>query len=61
MLQQQAAPMGLGHNSFPRNAGTALQVEWFENHQVNTSAAERRAATLTTRRRSRRNTRPPGW
>ncbi len=50
MLQQQAAPKGLGHNSFPRNAGTALQVEWFENHQVNTSAAERRAASLSTRR-----------
>ena len=50
MLHQQAAPMGLGHNSFPRNVGTALQVEWFENHQVNTSAAERRAASLTTRR-----------
>ena len=50
MLQQQAAPKGLGHNSFPRNAGTALQLEWFENHQVNTSAAERRAASLTTRR-----------
>jgi deoxyribose-phosphate aldolase len=50
MLHQQAAAMGLGHNSFPRNAGTALQVEWFENHQVNTSAAERRAASLTTRR-----------
>ena len=50
MLQHQAAPNGPGHNSFPRNAGTALQLEWFENHQVNTSAAERRAASLTTRR-----------
>ncbi len=39
-----------GHNSVPRNTGTPLTVEWFENHQVNTSAAERRAATLTTRR-----------
>jgi deoxyribose-phosphate aldolase len=34
----------------PRNPGTALTLEWFEGHQVNTSAAERRAATLTTRR-----------
>ncbi len=50
MLHQQAAPSGLGHNSFPRNAGTPLQLEWFENQQVNTSAAERRAASLTTRR-----------
>lgn len=33
-----------------RNPGTALTPEWFEAVQVNTSAAERRAATLTTRR-----------
>jgi deoxyribose-phosphate aldolase len=39
-----------GSNTLPRNPGTALTVEWFEGHQVNTSAAERRAATLTTRR-----------
>ncbi len=39
-----------GSNTIPRNPGTALTLGWFENHQVNTSAAERRAATLTTRR-----------
>jgi deoxyribose-phosphate aldolase len=33
-----------------RNRGTPLHVEWFENVQVNLSASERRAATLTTRR-----------
>jgi deoxyribose-phosphate aldolase len=33
-----------------RNPGTALTLDWFETAQVNTSAAERRAATLTTRR-----------
>jgi deoxyribose-phosphate aldolase len=38
------------HNALPRNPGTPLQTEWFENIQVNTSAAERRAATMTTRR-----------
>lgn len=38
-----------GHN-LPRNPGTALTPEWFETAQVNTSAAERRAATLVTRR-----------
>ncbi len=38
-----------GHNSL-RNTGTPLTVSWFENAQVNTSAAERRAASLTTRR-----------
>ena len=36
------------HNS--RNKGTPLRVEWIENVQVNLSASERRAATLTTRR-----------
>ncbi len=43
-------PSGVGHNTVPRNTGTALITEWFEGHQVNTSAAERRAASLTTRR-----------
>lgn len=38
-----------GHNR-PRNPGTPLDVEWFESVGVNTSAVERRAATLTTRR-----------
>jgi deoxyribose-phosphate aldolase len=33
-----------------RNKGTPLHVEWFEQVQVNLSASERRAATLTTRR-----------
>ena len=34
----------------PRNAGTGLQTDWFDGIAVNTPAAERRAATLTTRR-----------
>jgi deoxyribose-phosphate aldolase len=33
-----------------RNPGMALDATWFERVQVNTSAAERRASTLTTRR-----------
>ncbi len=33
-----------------RNAGVPLQTDWFEQIAVNTQAAERRAATLTTRR-----------
>jgi deoxyribose-phosphate aldolase len=37
-------------NALPRNPGTPLTLAWFENAQVNTSASERRAATLTTRR-----------
>jgi deoxyribose-phosphate aldolase len=39
-----------GANTLVRNPGTPLTKEWFEAAQVNTSAAERRAATLTTRR-----------
>jgi deoxyribose-phosphate aldolase len=37
-------------SNMTRNVGVKLTPEWFEGHQVNTSAAERRAATLTTRR-----------
>ena len=44
-----ASPHSLS-NSVPRNSGTPLKTEWFDSAQVNTSAAERRAATLTTRR-----------
>jgi deoxyribose-phosphate aldolase len=39
-----------GANALARNPGTPLTLEWFEAAQANTSAAERRAATLTTRR-----------
>jgi deoxyribose-phosphate aldolase len=38
-----------GHN-WSRNQGVALKPDWFEAVGVNTSAVERRAATLTTRR-----------
>ena len=33
-----------------RNPGTPLSVDWFDTVQINRPAAERRAATLTTRR-----------
>jgi deoxyribose-phosphate aldolase len=33
-----------------RNAGVPLAVDWFEGVDVNLSATERRAATITTRR-----------
>lgn len=36
--------------AFPRNNGTALKPEWFEDVLVNRSASERRAATIATRR-----------
>ena len=38
-----------GHNR-PRNPGAPLDPSWFEGIGVNTSAVERRAGTLTTRR-----------
>ena len=38
------------HGHRPRNDGTDLTMEWFDHVSVNLSAAERRAATLTTRR-----------
>jgi|SRR5665213_431898 len=38
------------HSSVKRNTGVSLDARWFDQHQVNTSAAERRAASLTTRR-----------
>jgi deoxyribose-phosphate aldolase len=38
-----------GHNR-PRNPGVPLDPDWFDSVGINTSAVERRAATLTTRR-----------
>ena len=39
-----------GHSNRERNRGVPLRTDWFEQIAVNTPAAERRAATLTTRR-----------
>jgi deoxyribose-phosphate aldolase len=50
MSSSFAGQTGIGHNAVPRNAGVPLQLDWFESQQVNTSAAERRAASLTARR-----------
>ncbi|HMG50362.1 MAG TPA: deoxyribose-phosphate aldolase [Inquilinus sp.] len=38
------------HHNQGRNPGMALELDWVEAARVNLSAAERRAATLTTRR-----------
>ncbi|MDP2738287.1 MAG: deoxyribose-phosphate aldolase, partial [Pseudorhodobacter sp.] len=43
-----AAPHALPNR--PRNPGVPLQTDWFDAVAVNTQAAERRAASLTTRR-----------
>lgn len=45
-------PLGAATGLAPvvRNAGTALTLDWFEDVQVNLSAAERRAASLPARR-----------
>ena len=39
----------------PRNPGTPLSLDWFEDVQVNLSAAERRAASLPARRSVKKN------
>jgi deoxyribose-phosphate aldolase len=41
---------GLGAQPLARNRGTSLNLDWVEDVRVNTSAVERRAATLLTRR-----------
>jgi deoxyribose-phosphate aldolase len=40
----------LGGRPLAKNRGTTLNLDWVENVRVNTSAVERRAATLVTRR-----------
>ena len=40
----------LGGRSLLANRGTSLNLDWVESVRVNTSAVERRAATLVTRR-----------
>lgn len=42
--------MSSAHTEIARNTGVPLQTDWFDGIHVNTPAAERRAATLTTRR-----------
>ncbi len=49
-LQPQEAIAVLNGRSLPGNRGTSLNLDWVENVRVNTSAVERRAATLVTRR-----------
>ncbi len=50
-MSDRPAPHAANH---PRNPGTPLQTDWFDQIAVNTQAAERRAATLTTRRTVKR-------
>ncbi|MGB3147036.1 MAG: deoxyribose-phosphate aldolase [Paracoccaceae bacterium] len=45
-----AGPAQDAASNHRRNPGVPLQTDWFEQIAVNTQAAERRAATLTTRR-----------
>jgi len=48
-MDQIGHKLSPGHNR-PRNPGAPLDPDWFESVGVNTSAVERRASTLTTRR-----------
>ncbi len=43
-------PTATAEDPAPRNPGTALDLDWVRTVRVNRSAAERRAATLATRR-----------
>src|SRR5262249_27778713 len=49
-LSGQSAIATLGGRPFHPNRGTSLNLDWVESVRVNTSAVERRAATLVTRR-----------
>ena len=42
--------MSSAHTEIARNTGVPLQTDWFDGIHINTPAAERRAATLNTRR-----------
>lgn len=48
-------PMHTSAAAVPRNPGTPLRVDWFEDVRVNLSAAERRAASLPARRSVKKN------
>jgi deoxyribose-phosphate aldolase len=50
-------PMGAASRFVPvaRNPGTPLTLDWFEDVQVNLSAAERRAASIPARRSVKKN------
>jgi deoxyribose-phosphate aldolase len=50
MRSPSAAPRPSGPHSPERNPGTPLELDWVREVRVNTSAAERRAATLPKRR-----------
>jgi deoxyribose-phosphate aldolase len=45
-----AVPQALNGRNLEPNRGTALNLDWIDEVRVNTSAVERRAATLVTRR-----------
>ena len=50
LTQMQTLPQLTGHPGHPRNAGMDLDLDWVASVQANTSAIERRCATLPGRR-----------
>ena len=50
MTELRPAASGTRHAPPARNPGTPLTIDWFDDVQVNLSAAERRAASLPARR-----------
>ena len=57
MKMNESTPVGAsyGFASVARNPGAPLTLDWFEDVQVNLSAAERRAASLPARRSVKKN------
>lgn len=49
-VMETSAPVALHGHNLPRNPGMALDLDWVEAAQANTSAIERRIKSLTARR-----------
>ncbi len=55
-----SAPAGLHGNAIPRNPGMPLELDWVNEVRINTSAVERRCATLAGRRSVKKDAQA-GW
>ncbi len=55
-----STPAGLHGNAIPRNPGMPLELDWVNEVRINTSAVERRCATLAGRRSVKKDAQA-GW
>lgn len=55
-----STPAGLHGNAIPRNPGMPLELDWVSEVRINTSAVERRCATLAGRRSVKKDAQA-GW